>query len=503
MGEEYMTERTDPDRGESSDEEDARATARAEENEKRRALKALDVWLDLRKQRGDNVDQRTPGWYARRGRSVGGSQLGKLAGFSKWGGPWQTVEDLAKERGWNGGAFRGWMPATAWGTLLEPLSPLLLAELGAVCRETGALWGRIPGHSNSPDGVAWLELGRLGKLIRSVTDARGKWRPTDGLDENDPRRKGALRVLEYKSAYSRVLTGEPSAEHMAQLHGGLDAVPLAKDGLLLNTVARRCPLRQWKAAPGFVAESMKKGQTEAYPSQDAPPEALAAVVFHFGPRKGKGLRAPPPTWPRGPAGGEEGYPPAEAMRSPMCADLFAFVEDAKRESTEEEKYSASRLRLLWLRSLNGGNLYDLGTAPADVVGEVVWMAQNRMLWTEFVARFPDRAGTSQERMEALCDAGIDRSSAAAVLPIKIMVIEGHVTDRQKESTTEALRPRVWGALDCAGRLVRGESPAEVHELFKEYLSGEAEAPAPALSASARCLEAARNRPDAKKDASRA
>jgi hypothetical protein len=444
----------------------------AHPDEQRRALAALDVWLALRRAMGDNVDQRTPEWYARRGKSVGGSQLGKLAGLSKWGGPWQTVEDLAKAQGWGGGAYRGWLPAAAWGTLLEPLSPLLLAALGAVCREPGARWGRVRGHSNSPDGVAWLELGRLGRLVRSVTTADGEWVPTpEGLDPDDPRNGGALRVLEYKSAYSRVLDDRPSAEHMAQLHGGLDAVPLAKDGLLLNTVARRCELRQWRMVPGFVAM----------------PEALAAVVFHFGPPNGGGLSKSPDLWPQSPAGGAEGYPPITGGRSPKCADLFAFVKDIMREPNESEQYAAARLRLLWLRDRLRGTVLDLGTVTPDVVSEVVWMTQHRILWPAFVARFPDRVASGTARLEALSEAGVGWSSAVAVMPIKMMVIEGHVTDRQSESTTEKLRPRIWGALDCAAQLVGGADPDEVRDLFGQYTAGAKEPPPPPLLSSARFL----------------
>lgn len=462
------------------------------DREKARALAALDVWLVARAEAGDNVTQRTAPWYERRHAAVGGSQLGRLRGLSKWGPPWQTVEDLAGE-----GGGRRWMAAAAWGTILEPLSTMILEALGAECRETGALWGRVPGHSNSPDGVAWLEAGRLGRFLRTVTDAEGVCHEVPGgLAADDPRAAGALRLLEFKSAFSRVLEGAapPCAEHMTQLAAGLDTVPFARDGLLLNTVSRRCRLRDWRVAPGFNPQSIA-GRDETYPSQAAMPEALGVVVFHFGPPGGKGLSGAPASWPRAEGGKKGGYPPLpEDASSPMRRDPFYFKKSVWEPLTMADRYSASRLRLIWLRTLASGVL-DLGEATPQVASEVIWMAQNGLLWMSYacvVVADPESDDDPLElpatqRLELLASAGASEATAVAVLPVKVLVIEGHLADRPARSVTEEMRPRIWAAIECARALREGAPRDEVRERFEDYLSGRASPPHPPLVAAARLL----------------
>lgn len=459
-----------------------------------RALAALDTWLALRARAGDNVEQRSPAWYARRGFTVGGSQLGALAGVGSWGKtPWSVAVSTAVARGWEHPDAdqrqkyqrREHIPAAMWGTALEEFSVLLLRALGATVREAGALWGAVPGHSNSPDGVAWLDPAALGRYLVTESDAAGRWRPAA-----QPPPAG-LHLLEFKSYYSQQLGKPPSAEHREQVYGGLDTVPHARAGLLLNTVSRRCGFDQWRAEPGYNPQPTGRRPREDYPPQSAEPEALGLIAFHFGPLGGPGLAPPPGEWPRG--RGPTGYPPlSPGTTTPTGADLFHFLGAQQAAPSEAQCYTAARLRLMWLRAQGAGAPLDLGTADPGLVNEVFWMAEKGLLWARHalvLATDPrDPAGARRAPVRALAKAvarvEFHSGSTVAVLPVKILGVEAHYFARPTAAQwdgaprAEAMRRRVWAALEAADSLVSGGDEGDAESAFSAALAGERAPPPP-------------------------
>lgn len=429
-------------------------------------LKHVDHWLTLRGYAGDNVEQRTPPWYSRRRVSVGGSQLGKLAGHGKYGGPWDVAVDISGKRS------RFWSIACAWGEMAEPISVQILERLGGEVRECGSLWGEVPGHSNSVDGLGLLRPGSLARYLDGALLGCGAY------DAGAKHRVGGaaeIMVLEFKSYFSRRISPKIDMEHVCQIQGGLDTVHAARRGLLMNTVTRRCCLEDWGYTPKFNREPLAmygRGppkpidypaasvMTGDGPSATPPPQALAMIVFH---------RVPPAALPE----------LDDDAVSPLFGDPFGFVPDDE-ELTPKDRQAAGRILLMKLANHRRGELIEVGSEPRPVVEEVLWQFTSNLLEARYATHVAHSdesnctAGDLSRKKDArkflaktLDDLGANEDTAVAVMPLKVFTIQMHLVDRpwpeqfNGASFTRSLKRAIDIAIWCGARLRQGDDPDEV------------------------------------------
>jgi hypothetical protein len=438
------------------------------------ALKYVDHWLTLRGLIGDNVEQRTAPWYKRRGYSVGGSQLGKLAGHGKYGGPWDVAVDISGKRP------RFWSVACAWGEMAEPISVQILEQLGGEVRECGSLWGMVPGHSNSVDGIGLLRPDSLAAYLDGRLLGSGEY----DRDANLRGSAAEVMVLEFKSYFSRHISPKIDMEHVCQIKGGLDTVHAAARGLLMNTVTRRCRLRDWDHTPAFNREPLATPRGKAPklidypaasvmtghgPSEVPPPQALAMVVFH---------RVAPDALPE----------LDDDAASPLFGDPFAFL-PYDEELTPKNKQAAARIVLMKLMNHRRGELIEVGAEPCQVVAEVLWQFTSKILEARYATRVagPNPARVTRKSVAAtLDDLGANEPTAVAVMPLKVFTIQMHLVDRpwpkkpNGDTFTQELKRAIDIAIWCGARLRRGDEADEVRA-WHDYARSDEAVPVPALT----------------------
>lgn len=163
--------------------------------------------------------QRSKQWLDDRKFSIGGSEMGVIAGYN----PYKSLRDLV-ENHLGITVFNGNIN-TYWGSILEDLVTVIL-EKKWNCKiyETGSLPGAIPKQKYSPDGLVYLEF--LDKII----------------------------LIEIKSAARRVADGKIPRMYKPQVYTGLDTIPIADMGLFVDALFRRCSVIDLEFTPRYDTE---------------------------------------------------------------------------------------------------------------------------------------------------------------------------------------------------------------------------------------------------------
>lgn len=151
--------------------------------------------------------QRSKQWMDNRKFSIGGSEMGIIAGWN----PYKNLRDLVE--GHLGITTFNGNINTYWGSIIEDLVTVIL-EKKWCCKihETGSLPGPIKLQKYSPDGLVYLDF--LDKIV----------------------------LLEIKSAARRIADGKIPRMYKAQVYAGMDTIPIADMGLFVDALFRRCPM---------------------------------------------------------------------------------------------------------------------------------------------------------------------------------------------------------------------------------------------------------------------
>lgn len=447
-------------------------------------MENFDFWLSLREAEGDNVDQRTDAWYARRKYSVGGSQLGQLRGVGKYGKPWDVAVAIG------GDAPRWWSAACAWGEMAEPISVQILELLGVETRMCGSLWGCARGHSNSVDGVGLLDPAQVEEFVDGRLCGDGQFAPPAAAAARAAAEAAvlpmpAIYVLEFKSYFSRSISPTLDREHTCQVLGGLDTIQAARAGMLMNTVTRRCKLSHWDYTPKFNRENLNNtwGKPIDYPAppkdgRGTLPVALALVAFHVAPRMPE---------------------LDDDAQSPMFGDPFEQYPPDK-ELTPQNRRAAAAWMLTQLRQrLRTDRVPDAGDVDARTARELLWQYTSRILEARYVTRLArderpavevtnptgahfrrgrnavtpnfreTRRITVDSMAEMLHEVGCDDDTVVAVMPLKVFYVQMFMIDRPLPSTltaptfTQEMQRDIDIAIEAGRRLREGEDPDEVRE----------------------------------------
>lgn len=164
--------------------------------------KALDDFINNFK---NLPPQRSKQWLIERKFTIGGSEMGIIAGHN----PYKDLRGLV-ENHLGLSVFNGNIN-TYWGSILEDLVTVILEKkMGCKIHETGSLPGVIDKQKYSPDGLAYVDF--LDKII----------------------------LIEIKSAVRRIANGKIPRMYKPQLYTGLDTIPIADIGLFVDALFRRC-----------------------------------------------------------------------------------------------------------------------------------------------------------------------------------------------------------------------------------------------------------------------
>ncbi len=163
-------------------------------------LTYIDKWKDLPEQKSEQ-------WLADRTHTIGGSEMGTIAGCN----PYKKIRDLIQTHiGLK--VFNGSIN-TYWGSILEDLVTIILEDVWHTkIYEAGSLPGVVEGQKYSPDGLMYLE-----------------W-----LDQ--------IVLIEIKSPARRVVNGKIPRMYKPQVYTGLDTIPIANFAIFVDAMFRRCSL---------------------------------------------------------------------------------------------------------------------------------------------------------------------------------------------------------------------------------------------------------------------
>ncbi len=221
--------------------------------------------------------QRGSEWYDLMGVTVGGSELAALMGMSPYSKRADIIESKVASLG-GGSTWRGGGPACWWGVLFEDVIAAYVAvDLGGAVRGDEICVCALPGHRNSPDGfiVAGFCSGGPGEPPRLwTTDMPPEARdlPLEPL------------LLEFKCPVSRRPTGGVPRQYKPQLWSGLAVSPVARRGLFVDAVFRKCGLLDLGDTPAYDAAYHR-----AAPSPDWGLPLAWGLIGVYAP----GLDAPP------------------------------------------------------------------------------------------------------------------------------------------------------------------------------------------------------------------
>jgi hypothetical protein len=392
------------------------------------AQAALDAWVA---QHAEHARQRTAGWYARRPKTIGGSDLPALLGMNGY-------KTYAEVVGKKAGALGPRPPpsiAMVLGTVYEGATEAYIAVdcgapvVGGDLSIPARAWTGMEGlHWNSPDGYVALELW----LSEGPQDpAGGAWRiartdaATQAAAAGRPRRGAAARV-EIKNPLARRPTGAVPREYRAQLWSGLELAPPAEFGLYVDAVTRRCALEELGPAPGYDAELHDRDDEEE--------RARAPLAWGFA-----AVYAPTMAWAQGrPAGAARGK--------------------ALQAATAAARAYRAAFGLAPPRGGGGGlaDVIDLGRAEAaDLLAVLVEIDARRFAAGHWGPVFADGRGPVRGDWGRAVE-GAARGAPAGwrllgVLPWKILDVAYAIEERRPGFAAEAA-PVVRAALEAAAAL---------------------------------------------------
>jgi hypothetical protein len=209
--------------------------------------------LDAFVARHADLRQRTPEWYARMAKTVGGSDIAAVLGLNPYSSARKVVdakaEALQGRDAWFGGSS-----ATRWGVLFEDVAAAVVAaDFGSPVRGDEVCICAVPGHRYSPDGYI---VGRgWAPGAEAAAAAAGAARRPLWTTAAPAAAAGRPRVvlIEIKCPYSRQPAGRVPPQYAPQLWSGLDPAvsPLAEAGLFVDCAFRKAPWAALGPGPGY------------------------------------------------------------------------------------------------------------------------------------------------------------------------------------------------------------------------------------------------------------
>jgi len=187
------------------------------------------------------MKQRDASWYESMATTVGGSEIAALLGMNPYSSFYKVVQSkitlMSGQSDFEGGV------ACWWGSLFEDVvAQVVEVDLGApVCGDDICIRD-LPGHRNSPDGYVVV------KLYNGV-DGRDHIWTTNRAEHIISRSEIAL--LEFKCPLSRKPTGTIPRQYKPQVWSGLMVSPIARSGLFVDSVYRKCALADLNGGPEY------------------------------------------------------------------------------------------------------------------------------------------------------------------------------------------------------------------------------------------------------------
>ncbi len=189
--------------------------------------------------------QRSPDWFLAMLNTIGGNEIAAALGCNHYSSFDEVAMSKIAQRAFEGGE------ACDWGTILEDVIALVAARDasvgGAPIQGDSICILRYPRHRYSPDGyavvrVAW-EAGVARVVLRGEETRRG-------AKNREYTAAGApifqlVALLEFKCPLSRKLPVTPAVppQYVPQVLSGLCVSPVASLGLFVDSVFRKCALR--------------------------------------------------------------------------------------------------------------------------------------------------------------------------------------------------------------------------------------------------------------------
>ena len=231
----------------------------------------LQRLLDAYVRSASGTKQRGADWYASMGTTVGGSEVAALLGLNPYSGFYDVVRSklaiLDGRSDWGGGGPPCW-----WGVLFEDVIALYVAaDLGAPILGDDICVQKMPGHRNSPDGfiVARFTLQAAAPALAAQAQAPVPEAKLWTTDMPAADTESEIVLLEFKCPYSRAPTKSPTVpkQYRPQLWSGLMVTPVARRGLFVDAVFRKCALADLADTPMYdtVYHTAKTNETNLLP----------------------------------------------------------------------------------------------------------------------------------------------------------------------------------------------------------------------------------------------
>lgn len=202
---------------------------------KQRKIKLLNDFFEKHKHL---PEQNSKQWLEERKFFIGGSEVSTIAGKN----PFKNIRGLIE--GHLGLAPFSGNINTYWGSILEDYTVQILENMwGCKIRETGSLPGAIYEQKYSPDGLVYLEF----------------W--------------DQIVLLEIKNAIRRVANGRVPESYKPQIYTGLATIPIADRALFIDSMFRRCSLRDFNFTTAY--------DTVIHPKKPVNNPILLGAVFIY------------------------------------------------------------------------------------------------------------------------------------------------------------------------------------------------------------------------------
>ena len=177
--------------------------------------------------------QRSSEWLQAKSKAVGGSELAILDGCN----PYQSLIGLIMSKSGVYVPPRGNLTPCHWGTLFEDvITRIIEIDLNASVMGTDIWIPSFPHHNVSPDGYCTITVVETDDDYELLTSANA------AQHEGKPSKKIAT-LVEFKCPIRRRPNGEVPQYYKPQVWAGLHISPMASQGLFVDAVFRKTPLK--------------------------------------------------------------------------------------------------------------------------------------------------------------------------------------------------------------------------------------------------------------------
>lgn len=400
--------------------------------------------------------QRTPGWRNDKQFAIGSSEIAALMNYSPYSSRAKVAAEKAGVLSWGAGSA----VACWWGTFFEAVIESFVAlDCGTRLQGTDISVPAPPGsglvgtHANSPDGYCVLTL---------FQDAEEEWRlwtTEAGAAAAGRPTRSEIVLLEFKCPFRRRPTGAVPKHYLPQVWSGLALAPMARRGLFVDAVFRKCAL--WSLGPGA-------GYDRSYHCESTSPVWGAPLAWGL-----TAVYAPRLDAPRAPAG----------EPAPDSDGLAGFTGGGGDAAYEAWRLHYANFGLPFESpeaEARAGRAFcpdpiDFGDCDRDVFEAALGhLDAGRFLGRHTLPCFPDgRGGALQTPAEI--GAAVDAMAASppaghfllGVVPWKVLEVD-YVFMSRRPGFLDEIRPLVEETLALADKFRGADNPAAA---FQAYLCG--------------------------------